>query len=50
MESANIENNILAAVELVNHKWFLSVQYHPEYISRPLKPHPLFISFIESMI
>jgi CTP synthase len=48
--TANIENNTLAAVELVNHKWFLSVQYHPEYISRPLKPHPLFISFIESMI
>ena len=43
-------NDILEAVELKEHKFFVAVQYHPEFISRPLKPHPLFLSFIESII
>ena len=33
-------------VELVNHPWFIGVQYHPELKSRPFEPHPLFASFI----
>ena len=33
-------------VELVNHPWFIGVQFHPELKSRPLEPHPLFASFI----
>ncbi|MFC0283441.1 CTP synthase [Camelimonas abortus] len=37
-------------VEYVNHPWFIGVQYHPEYKSRPLEPHPLFCSFIEAAI
>ncbi|HHT55651.1 MAG TPA: C26 family cysteine hydrolase domain-containing family, partial [Acholeplasma sp.] len=43
-------NDLLAAVELKDHPWFISVQYHPEYLSRPLKPHPLFSSFVRSTI
>ena len=35
-------------IELINHPWFVGVQFHPELISRPLKPHPLFNSFIEA--
>ena len=35
-------------LESKNHKWFIGVQYHPELKSRPLKPHPLFISFIKN--
>ena len=34
------------AVELVDHPWFVGVQYHPELKSRPFEPHPLFASFI----
>ena len=34
--------------ELVNHPWFIGVQYHPELKSRPFEPHPLFSSFIEA--
>lgn len=40
---------ILSAIELTNHPFFISVQYHPEYLSRPLKPHPLFLSFIKTL-
>lgn len=37
-------------VEHVDHPWFIGVQYHPEYKSRPLEPHPLFSSFVEAAI
>ena len=33
-------------IELKNHPWFIGVQFHPEFKSRPLQPHPLFSSFI----
>ncbi|WP_327210481.1 CTP synthase [Rhizobium leguminosarum] len=33
-------------VELEGHPWFVGVQYHPELKSRPLEPHPLFVSFV----
>ncbi|MGV8840227.1 MAG: CTP synthase [Bauldia sp.] len=35
-------------VELGDHPWFIGVQYHPELMSRPFAPHPLFASFIEA--
>ena len=35
-------------VELKNHPWFIAVQFHPEFKSRPLAPHPLFSSFIKA--
>ncbi len=35
-------------IELKNHPWFIGVQYHPEFRSRPLTPHPLFSSFIKA--
>ena len=42
-------DNILPEVlESVNHKWFIGVQFHPEFKSRPLNPHPLFSSFIKA--
>jgi CTP synthase len=34
------------AVELIDHPWFVGVQYHPELKSRPFEPHPLFASFV----
>ena len=37
-------------VELKNHPWFVGVQFHPELLSRPLNPHPIFNSFIEACI
>ena len=42
-------NNLLPEViELKSHPWFIGVQFHPEFKSRPLKPHPLFASFVKA--
>jgi CTP synthase len=35
-------------IELENHPWFIGVQFHPEFKSRPFAPHPLFSSFIKA--
>ncbi len=40
------DNKLPEAVEYKNHPWFIGVQFHPEFKSRPLAPHPLFSSFI----
>jgi CTP synthase len=34
--------------ELPSHPWFLAVQFHPEFQSKPLRPHPLFASFVDA--
>jgi CTP synthase len=34
--------------ELAGHPWFLGTQFHPEFKSRPNKPHPLFMGFVEA--
>lgn len=44
----NPEKNLVEIVELKNHPFFVGVQYHPEFQSRPLSPHPLFRGFIEA--
>jgi CTP synthase len=40
--------DLVEIVELADHPWFVGVQYHPEFQSRPTEPHPLFQSFIEA--
>jgi CTP synthase len=35
-------------VELPSHPWFIAVQFHPEFKSKPLKPHPLFAGFVDA--
>jgi CTP synthase len=42
------DNELVEMVEVENHPWFIGVQFHPEFKSRPLAPHPLFTSFIEA--
>ncbi len=42
------DGQIVEAIEIIDHPFFIGTQFHPEYISRPLDPHPLFIEFIES--
>ncbi len=37
-------------IELKNHPWFVAVQFHPEFNSRPTKPHPLFRDFIKASL
>jgi len=40
--------DLVEIVELADHPWFVGVQYHPEFQSRPIEPHPLFRSFVEA--
>ena len=40
------DKNFVEVVELADHPWFLACQFHPEFKSRPLEPHPLFTSFV----
>jgi CTP synthase len=42
------DNKLPEIIELKNHPWFIAVQFHPEFKSRPLLPHPLFSSFIKA--
>jgi CTP synthase len=40
------EKNLVEIMEIEDHPWFVGVQFHPELLSRPLRPHPLFRNFI----
>ena len=40
------DRNFVEIVEIPEHPWFLGCQFHPEFKSKPLQPHPLFVSFI----
>lgn len=42
-------SNLVESIELTDHPWYISVQYHPEFLSSPLKPHPLFNSFVQTI-
>ena len=42
----HLERDLVETIELEDHPWFIGCQYHPELKSKPLKPHPLFASFI----
>lgn len=46
----NPDTSLVEIMEIPSHKWFVGVQFHPEYSSTVLKPHPLFVSFIKSTI
>ena len=37
---------LVETVELADHPWFIGVQFHPEFKSRPVDPHPLFKGFV----
>lgn len=46
----NQDLNLVEIVELPNHPWFIGVQFHPEFRSRPNRAHPLFREFIKAAI
>ncbi len=46
----NPDKNLVEILELDNHPWFMAVQFHPEYKSTALNPHPLFIKFIDAAL
>jgi CTP synthase len=42
------DGKFVEIAELPQHPWFLAVQFHPEFQSKPIKPHPLFASFVDA--
>ncbi len=46
----NEESNLVEIMELKSHKWYIGVQFHPEYSSTVSNPHPLFVNFIKAAI
>lgn len=46
----NPKTGLVEVVEISNHPWFVGVQYHPEYKSTVLNPHPLFVDFIKASL
>lgn len=48
MSGTSPDATLVEVVELPGHPWFLACQFHPEFKSRPMSPHPLFSSFIEA--
>jgi CTP synthase len=50
MAGINPERNLVEIFELKNHPFFVGTQFHPEFKSRPLNPHPLFKEFVRAAI
>ncbi len=46
----SFDKKYVEVIELNDHPWFIGVQYHPEYKSKPFSPHPLFLSFVNAVI
>src|SRR6056297_1536522 len=44
------DERLVEIVEVPDHPWFVGVQFHPEFKSRPNRPHPLFVSFIKAAL
>ena len=44
------DRQLVEAIELKDHPFFIGTQFHPEYISRPLNPHPIFLGFIKACL
>ena len=46
----NPQRDLVEIVELTDHPWFVAGQFHPEFLSRPNRPHPLFAGFIHAAL
>lgn len=44
----NAGNTLCEIMEITDHPWMVGVQFHPEFLSKPTHPHPLFVSFLEA--
>jgi CTP synthase len=44
------DKGLVEVVELKGHPWFLGCQFHPEFRSKPMEPHPLFREFIKASL
>jgi CTP synthase len=46
----NPDRDLVEIIELKPHRWFVGCQFHPEFKSKPIAPHPLFREFISAAI
>ena len=42
------DNRLVEMIEIAEHPWFVATQAHPEFKSRPTRPHPLFKGFVQA--
>jgi CTP synthase len=45
----NPDTGLIEIVEIPKHRWFVGVQFHPEYKSTVINPHPLFVDFVKEI-
>ncbi|MFW5980432.1 MAG: CTP synthase [Halanaerobiaceae bacterium] len=50
MSGVSPDEKLVEIIELAEHPWFVGVQFHPEFKSRPNRPHPLFVSFVKAAV
>jgi CTP synthase len=50
MAGVNPRLDLVEIVEVPNHPWFVGVQFHPEFKTKPMEPHPLFRDFIGAAV
>jgi CTP synthase len=44
------DGSLVEIIELKDHPWYVAVQFHPEFLSKPEAPHPLFDDFIRASL
>lgn len=50
MAGISPDEKLVEIVEIEDHPWFVATQFHPEFKSRPNRPHPLFVGFVEAAL
>jgi CTP synthase len=50
ISGVNLKRNLKEIIEITNHPWFLAVQFHPEFQSKPIATHPLFHAFVTAAL
>ena len=48
LSGLNPRTGLVEIIEIPHHDWFIGVQFHPEYQSTVINPHPLFVSFVSA--
>lgn len=44
------DQKLIEIIELIDHPWFVGCQFHPEFKSRPMEPHPIFKAFVKAAL
>ena len=50
LAGTTVDGGLVEIIELPSHPWFVGVQFHPEFKSKPLSPHPLFVNFVKASL